>query len=114
MHYIISIILSVISGILVFVVQNLLKENDRLRHEKRETEEKKSKAIANGVLSLLKIQLIEYYDKYMQGDKIPTYVYENWDEMYKAYEALGGNGMVKRMKEDIDRLRLGGKNDEIN
>lgn len=112
MHYIISIILSVISGILVFVVQNLLKENDRLRHEKRETEEKKSKAIANGVLSLLKIQLIEYYDKYMRGDNIPTYVYENWDEMYKAYEALGGNGMVKRMKEDIDRLKLGGKHDE--
>lgn len=106
--YVITIILSVVSGVLVYIVQNLLKENERLRHEKRENEEKKQKAIGNGVLSLLKIQLIEYHDKYMQGQNIPTYVYENWDEMYSAYEALGGNGMVKRMKDDIDRLRLGG------
>lgn len=108
MTYVISIILSVVSGVLVYVVQNLVKENDRLRHERRENEEKKQKAIGNGVLSLLKIQLIEYHDKYMKVDNIPTYVYENWDEMYSAYEALGGNGMVRRMKEDIDRLRLGG------
>ena len=108
LNYVITIILSVVSGVLVYIVQNLLKENERLRHEKRENEEKKQKAIGNGVLSLLKIQLIEYHDKYMQGQNIPTYVYENWDEMYSAYEALGGNGMVKRMKDDIDRLRLGG------
>lgn len=108
MSYVITIILSVVSGALVYIVQNLLKENDRLRHEKRDNEEKKQKAIGNGVLSLLKIQLIEYHDKYMQGENIPTYVYENWDEMYAAYEALGGNGLVKKMKDDIDRLRLGG------
>ncbi len=106
--HIITIILSVVSGVLVYIVQNLLKENEKLRREKRDNEEKKQKAIGNGVLSLLKIQLIEYHDKYMQGQNIPTYVYENWDEMYSAYEALGGNGMVKRMKDDIDRLRLGG------
>ncbi|MBO7673284.1 hypothetical protein J6S88_07765 [bacterium] len=106
--HIITIILSVVSGVLVYIVQNLLKENEKLRREKRDNQEKKQKAIGNGVLSLLKIQLIEYHDKYMQGQNIPTYVYENWDEMYSAYEALGGNGMVKRMKDDIDRLRLGG------
>ena len=108
LNYVITIILSVVSGVLVYIVQNLLKENERLRHEKRDNEEKKQKAIGNGVLSLLKIQLIEYHDKYMQGENIPTYVYENWDEMYAAYEALGGNGLVKKMKDDIDRLRLGG------
>ena len=26
--------------------------------------------------------------------------------MYEAYSALGGNGMVKHMKETIDKLRL--------
>lgn len=114
MHYVFSIILSVISGLMLYIIQNLLKENERLRHEKRTSEEKKSKAIADGVLSLLRIQLIEYHDKYMSGNNIPTYVYENWDEMYKAYIALGGNGMVKRMKKDIDRLRIGGKTNENN
>lgn len=107
--YIITAVMSVISGTLVFAVQNLLKENDRLRSSRRENEEKKQKAIGDGVLSLLKIQLIEYHEKYMTNGNIPTYVYDNFDEMYKAYEALGGNGMVKHMKEDIDRLRMENK-----
>ena len=98
--------LSLVTSVLAFILQNLVKENQRLRDEKRETREIRQKAIGDGVLSLLRIQLIEYHDKYMTEEDIPSYVYENWDEMYSAYEALGGNGMVKRMKEDLDRLRL--------
>ena len=98
--------LSILSGVLGFVIKNLLAENQKLRNARKETEEKRQKAIGDGVLSLLKIQLIEYHDKYMQAEEVPTYVYENWDEMYAAYEALGGNGLVKKMKEDVDRLRL--------
>lgn len=107
--YIITVFLSVISGTLVFVVQNLLKENDRLRHEKRENDQTKQDAISNGVLSLLKIQLFEYYEKYMKNGNIPSYVYTNWSEMFKAYTALGGNGTIKKMNEDIERLRLDNK-----
>jgi hypothetical protein len=98
--------LSIITSVLAFILQNLVRENQRLRDDRRETREIKQKAIGDGVLSLLRIQLIEYHDKYMTEEDIPSYVYENWDEMYSAYEALGGNGMVKRMKEDVDRLRL--------
>lgn len=104
--YIITAVLSVVSGTLAFIIQNLVRENDRLRSTKRAEEHTKQEAISNGVLSLLKIQLIEYHDKYMTSGNIPTYVYDNFDEMYKAYAALGGNGMIKHMKEDIDRLRL--------
>ncbi len=107
--YLITALMSVVSGIALLAVQNLLKENDRLRATKRQNEEKKQKAIGDGVLSLLKIQLIEYHEKYMTSGNIPTYVYDNFDEMYKAYEALGGNGMVRHMKEDIDRLRMENK-----
>lgn len=106
--YIIAICTSVVSAILVQIIVNLLKTNDRLRDEKKQSEKNKEKAIADGVLLLLKIQLIEYHDKYMKGSNVPTHVYENFDEMYTAYAALGGNGMVKKMKEDIDELRLGG------
>lgn len=98
--------LSIITSVLAFILQNLVRENQRLRDERRETREIRQKAIGDGVLSLLRIQLIEYHDKYMTEEDIPSYVYENWDEMYSAYEALGGNGMVKRMKDDVDRLRL--------
>ena len=107
-NYIITVLLSVVSGMLVFMLQNAIKENHQLRTEQKEKQETAQKALSGGVMSLLKIQLIEYHDKYMMTDIIPSYVYENFDEMYKCYEALGGNGMVKRMKDDMDRMKLGG------
>lgn len=31
---------------------------------------------------------------------------ENFCEMYDAYHALGGNGMVTKMKQEIDELHI--------
>lgn len=105
MTYVITVLLSVISGVLVFLVKNLLADNRRLRNERRTINEAKQSAIMTGVTSLLRIQLIEYHDNYMTGS-IPTYVYENWCEMYDAYKKLGGNGLIDHMKEDIDHLMV--------
>lgn len=46
---------------------------------------------------LLRVQLIEYHDKYMKLGEIPSY----------AYHALGGNGMVTKMKNEIEEIHLG-------
>ncbi len=100
--YVMSIVLSVTSGVLLTLVKNLLDENKKLKLEREE----KEKAVQDGMMLLLKIQLIEYHDKYMRSGDIPSYVYENFDEMYKVYDKLGGNGMVKHMKESIDKLRV--------
>lgn len=100
--YVISIVLSVTSGVLLSIVKNLMDENKKLKQER----EQKDAAMQEGMMLLLKIQLIEYHDKYMSADDIPSYVYDNFDEMYKVYETLGGNGMVKHMKESIDKLRI--------
>lgn len=100
--YVISIIMSVTSGVLLAVVKNLIDENKKMRDEKHN----KERAMQDGMMCLLRIQLIEYHDRYMQTEEIPTYVYDNFDEMYRAYQTLGGNGMVKHMKESIDKLRV--------
>ena len=110
--YIVTIVLSVVSGLLVYLLKVVISENRQLRQAKRSDENKKEQAISDGVQSLLRIQLIEYHDKYMRQDSIPTYAYENWDDMFKAYAALGGNGAVSRMNEDISRKRLGGNNED--
>lgn len=55
---------------------------------------------------LLRVQLIEYHEKYMNIGEIPSYAYENFSEMYAAYHELGGNGMVTKMKEEIEELHL--------
>ena len=100
--YVMSIVLSVTSGVLLTLVKNLLDENKKLKLEREE----KEKAVQDGMMLLLKIQLIEYHDKYMKSGDIPSYVYDNFDEMYKVYATLGGNGMVEHMKESIDKLRI--------
>lgn len=63
-------------------------------------------ANSQGTMMLLRVQLIEYHDKYMKLGEIPSYAYENFCEMYNAYHALGGNGMVTKMKQEIEELHL--------
>lgn len=71
-------------------------------------------ANARGTMLLLRVQLIEYHDKYTALKYIPSYAYENFNEMYDAYHELGGNGMVTHMKDEVDKLeiRKGGQNEE--
>ena len=63
-------------------------------------------ANSKGTMLLLRVQLIEYHDKYMKLGSIPSYAYENFMEMYKAYHELGGNGMITKMYEEIQELHL--------
>ena len=34
------------------------------------------------------------------------HTYQNFCEMYEAYHALGGNGMITKMKQEIDELHI--------
>ena len=63
-------------------------------------------ANSKGTMLLLRVQLIEYHDKYMTIGEIPSFAYQNFMEMYDAYHALGGNGMITKMKNEIEELRL--------
>lgn len=63
-------------------------------------------ANSKGTMLLLRVQLIEYHDRYMTKGDIPSYAYENFMEMYDAYHALGGNGMITKMKQEIEELHL--------
>lgn len=94
-----TIALPVLLGYIVWLLQNQKKDRD---------------ANTKGTMLLLRVQLIEYHDKYMTLGEIPSYAYENFEEMYEAYHKLGGNGMITKMKEEIEELHLGkgGKKNE--
>ena len=85
------IILTALMGYVVWLLQNQKKDRD---------------ANSKGTMLLLRVQLIEYHDKYTGAGEIPLYAYNNFLEMYDAYHALGGNGMVTKMKEEIEELHL--------
>lgn len=70
-------------------------------------EQKKDRdANSKGTMLLLRVQLIEYHDKYVALGEIPSYAYDNFVEMYNAYHELGGNGMVTKMYNEIQDLHL--------
>lgn len=74
-------------------------------------EQKKDRdANSRGTMLLLRVQLIEYHDKYVALGEIPSYAYDNFVEMYNAYHTLGGNGMITKMYEEIQSLHLRGGN----
>lgn len=71
-------------------------------------QQKKSRdANSKGTMLLLRVQLIEYHAKYTKIGEIPSYAYQNFCEMYDAYHELGGNGMVTKMKNEIEEIHLG-------
>lgn len=65
-----------------------------------------------GIMLLLRVQLIEYHDKYVKKGEIPTYAYDNFEDMYQAYHELGGNSMVEKMHKEINELHLQKKEDD--
>ena len=85
------IILTALMGYIVWLLKKQKRDRD---------------ANSKGTMLLLRVQLIEYHDKYMRLGEIPSYAYENFDEMYDAYHKLGGNGMVTKMKQEIEELHL--------
>lgn len=106
MDYIIPIITSVASAMLVFILQSVLKENKKLKKEKEKKSTQREAALENGVVCLLRVKLIEYHTKYMEFGYISSNGLQNWLLMYDAYKALGGNGMIDHMKDEIEVLHI--------
>lgn len=55
----------------------------------------------NAVRSLLRTQIISIYHKAEKEGHLPIYNLENITDMYKAYKALGGNGAITQLYEQI-------------
>ena len=72
-----------------------------LKKQKRDRD-----ANSKGTMLLLRVQLIEYHDKYMMLGEIPSYAYWNFNEIYDAYQKWVGNGTVTKMKQEIEELHL--------
>ena len=80
-----TIALPILLGYIVWLLKKQKKDRD---------------ANSRGTMLLLRVQMIEYHDKYCALGSIPSYAYNNFDEMYQAYHELGGNGMIEKMKQE--------------
>lgn len=64
----------------------------------------REKALTDGVRSLLRNKIIEYHEKYTRQGFCPIYAKEAARSNYEAYHALGGNGVITKLFNDIMAL----------
>lgn len=86
-----TVALPILLGYIVWLLKRQKKDRD---------------ANGRGTMLLLRVQLIEYHDRYMREGDIPSYALDNFIEMYEAYHVLGGNGMVTAMYKEILELEI--------
>lgn len=101
-----GVIPSVVSAILIYILQSIIKENKELKKEREESKAKRARALEDGVVCLLRKELIDEHAKYTEKKYITPKALSSGLLMYDAYKALGGNGMVDHMKEEIERLPI--------
>lgn len=106
MDYIITILVSIISGISLFALQMVIRENRDLKKKKDAESEEEKKALQNGVRQLLSVRLEEMYDRYADSDTIPRRAYDRWMKLHHAYKGLHGNGTFDHMKEEIQSKHI--------
>lgn len=94
---VLTVIITPLMGYIVWLLKQQTK--DRNAYEK-------------GIMLLLRVQIIEYHDKYMRKGAIPTYAYDNFEDIYNCYHELGGNSMADKMHKEINELHLRNKETE--
>ena len=103
---IIAIVTSVVSAMLVFILQSMIRENRRLRKEKNDESQNRETALETGVRQLLSVRLEEIFDRYSDSDTIPHRVYDRWMKLHKAYKGLHGNGTFDHMYNEIEKKHI--------
>ena len=89
------VILSVILPMLFMWIIKILKN---------QTQERSSNS--KGTMLLLRVQLIEYHDKWMKCGYVSKTGLETFIEMYECYSCLGGNGLISSLKKDVENLPI--------
>lgn len=91
LNSIINVIFGCVITLLITMYKQKKKQNDALKA---------------GLQALLRDRIIQAYNHYVQ-DKgwIPIYAKESIDACYKSYEALGDNGVIDNLMEQINELQ---------
>lgn len=97
--------LEVLFGLVVtgvgIVQRNISK---RLKEEKA-----RSKAIEDGLRDVLRLQILDNYEKAKQTGSISVSRKDAIDSAYRSYHALGGNGTITQIHNEIMEMPINDK-----
>jgi type II secretory pathway pseudopilin PulG len=79
-------IFGIVAGVLVWLYRSVANS---VKQEKQEQE-----AIKAGLQALLRAQMVNDFNKYSEQGYAPLYAKDNFENCWKQYERLGGNGVM--------------------
>lgn len=95
-----NVAVSSISGAMLFYLKRISKEIIEARKE----EEREQDRLKHIVVIMLRYRLVEVA-KIMKKKESKTFEeWETFDVLYEDYRALGGNGLVKHLYEECEKL----------
>ena len=106
MEYLITILVSLVSGVLVFLLKSVIGENRELKKQEVALLTTQDKALKDGMVCLLRKSLMDEHEHWTAKGHITSHALENGLAMYKAYKGLGGNGMIDHMEDEIQKLPI--------
>lgn len=96
MEYIPQIVISVYASILTAVLAAVW--------HKQKTILSRYQAVNDGMKCLLRLEIIRDCSRFLAKGFVPVYAMENILESYEAYHALGGNGTITKMVDELKKL----------
>lgn len=69
-------------------------------------EKLRNQAIEDGVRDILRMQILDTYEKCTQTGKISVSRKDAIDSAYKSYHALGGNGTITQVHNEIMEMPI--------
>ena len=87
-------------GVVVAILGVLIRKiNTRVKETSA-----KNDAIELGIQALLRAQLVDDYNHYMSKGEFPIYARESFENVYKQYRNLGGNGVMVELHKKLIEL----------
>lgn len=96
--------INIASIILSYLIPALLGAGIGFLSSKLKKDKAKEKAIEDGVLALLKNELLKEYREYKDKGELSILDKENIESMFIQYKNLGGNGTVKHLIDELMEL----------
>lgn len=80
----------------------------RVLWKRQKEADKRQRAVEAGIRALLRDRILQAYYHYTEGGRawITLHGLENVEALYKEYHALGGNGPVTKLVEDLRELEV--------
>lgn len=88
-----NIVLPIVLSYIVWLLKKQKKDRD---------------ANSRGTMQLLRVQLIEYHEKWTERGYVTKHGLDNFIEMYESYHDLKGNGLATQLLKEVKELPIRG------